>query len=162
MMCVERHGNLCLCVRLALVNGTVLNKRMSTSLHHSHGLNHLLMYVPGKRRLMSWLENSVCPLKQLLCLTELQLSTHPSLSVKKTHHQTRQENPPAVQQYWLHNDMDWEWEVKCVPMQAKSLLLGLEMIGAEKTEREWEVIPWLFIQRRWKILLIQSNIYTYC
>lgn len=82
-VCVECHGNLCLCVRLVLVNESVHNKRMSTSLHRGHRLNHLLMYVGGKRRLMSWLENSVCPLKQLLCLTELQLPTCPSLFVKK-------------------------------------------------------------------------------
>lgn len=62
---------------------------------------------------------AVCPLEQLLRLTELQLSTRPFPKKR----QTRQENPPAVLiQHWPRNDMGRVLEVKHLPIWAKSPL----------------------------------------
>lgn len=61
--------------------------------------------------------NAICPLEQLLRLTELQLSTRPFTKKR----QTRQENPPAVLiQHWP--DMGRVLEVKHLPIWAKSPL----------------------------------------
>lgn len=84
-VCFERHSNLYLCMRLVEVNGTVHNKRMSTSLQHSHGLKPPNVCIVGYRKMMSCLEK--CPLEQLPCLNELHLFTRPSLFVT--------ENPQA-------------------------------------------------------------------
>lgn len=100
------------------------------SLHQSHELNHLLMHVVAAEG-VGGAGGGADVTTGKLCLT-LQPSSSCSdrldiirpdvQSHVKKNPQTRQGNPPVLQQHRPHNDAGPEWEVKHVPTRAKSLL----------------------------------------
>lgn len=88
------------------------------SLHQSHELNHLLMCAAAADgQLVSRLENSVWPLKQLLSSAGHHSSRRPISCSKKNSRQDKK-----ILRRSNNNDAGPEWEVKHVPTPAKSLL----------------------------------------